>query len=110
MQTLIYVDDVVKSCIRLMGRPRAFSGPVDMGAAEEISTMALAKGIKSLIGSVSKIVTSKTLSEAPRHRPDLKAGREILGSGPATPLETGLMRTVEYFDGLLKAGALSLHH
>ena len=110
MQALIYVDDVVKSCIRLMGRRRAISGPVDIGGAEEISTMALAKGIKSLIGSVSKIVTSKTPSEPPRHRPDLKASHEILGSDPATPLETGLMRTIEYFDGLLKAGALSLHH
>jgi UDP-glucuronate decarboxylase len=32
VQAPSYVDDVVKSCIRLMDRPRAISGPVDIGA------------------------------------------------------------------------------
>jgi UDP-glucuronate decarboxylase len=108
MQSLCYVDDVVKSCIRLMDRPRSITGPIDIGSGEEISTMALAKRIISLTGSRSKIVTSKMISEPPRHRPDLQPNRQILGARPQTSLETGLARTIEYFDDLLKAGTLSL--
>ncbi len=107
MQSLTYVTDVVKACVRLMDRPRAVSGPIDIASGIEISGIGLAKRILSLTGSSARIVTSKYLSPPARHRPDLEPGHEILGWTPGTTLDDGLTRTIEYFEALLKAGSLN---
>lgn len=108
LQPLIYVDDVVKSCVRLMHRPKAITGPIDIASEIRIPLAELAERIIALTGSKSEIVLLESAAEPPAHRPDLVPGRETLGWSPATPLDTGLNRTIEYFDALLRAGSLSL--
>jgi nucleoside-diphosphate-sugar epimerase len=41
-----------------------------------------------------------------RRRPDITLARQTLGWEPTVDLRTGLQKTIEYFDGLLREGAL----
>jgi nucleoside-diphosphate-sugar epimerase len=49
---------------------------------------------------------AKLPSDDPRQRqPDITKARRVLGWEPTTPLRDGLVRTIEYFDAVLSAGA-----
>ena len=39
-----------------------------------------------------------------QRQPDIARARELLGWRPTVPLDVGLARTIEYFDGLLARG------
>jgi UDP-glucuronate decarboxylase len=37
-----------------------------------------------------------------QRRPDISKANEVLGWKPITPLEQGLVKTIDYFEGLLQ--------
>jgi UDP-glucuronate decarboxylase len=104
-RSFCYVDDMVDGLIKLMNAPDGFTGPVNMGNADEVSILELAKKIIELTGSSSKIVFKPLPADDPRHRqPVITLAKEKLGWVPRIPLEEGLSKTIAYFDELLRSG------
>ena len=103
-RSFCYVDDLIDGLVRLMNTPHDVTGPINLGNTGEITIREFADTVVRLTGSKSRIVHKELPKDDPRRRcPDItKAGR-ILGWTPTTPLETGLHRTIDYFDRLLRA-------
>ncbi len=106
-RSFCYVDDMVEGIIKMMNSSDDFTGPVNLGNPEEYRIIDLAKKIIDLTGSRSKIVFKPLPQDDPkRRRPDITLAKEKLGWEPRTPLEEGLKKTIEYFEGLLRKGKL----
>ena len=102
-RSFCYVDDLIEGCVRLMGTPDDVTGPVNLGNPQELTVRELASSILRLTGSSSTLVYKPLPSDDPRRRrPDISLANEMLGWRPTASLEMGLMKTVEYFDRLLR--------
>lgn len=103
-RSFCYVDDLVDGLIRLMNTDDAVTGPINLGNPVEFTMKQLAELVLELTGSPSEIVHRPLPSDDPRQRqPDITLAKELLDWTPTAPLKIGLMRTIEYFEGLLKA-------
>jgi UDP-glucuronate decarboxylase len=102
-RSFCYVDDLIDAIVRLMGTVDAVTGPVNIGNPAEFSIRELAEIVIDLTGSRSKIVSRPLPADDPRQRqPDIAMARKVLDWTPRTPLKEGLVRTIAYFDELLK--------
>ncbi len=103
-RSFCYVDDLVEGLIRLMDSADGVTGPINLGNDREVTIGDLAETVVRLTGSKSPIVRSDRPADDPnRRRPDVTLARDTLGWTSSTPLEDGLWRTIDYFDGLLAA-------
>ena len=85
-----------------MATPDEVTGPINLGNTDELSIRELAETVVRLTGTRSSIRHCGQAEDDPhRRQPDIAKARRILGWQPTTPLETGLLRTIEYFDQLL---------
>jgi len=108
MQTraFCYVDDLLDGWLRLMDHTAdEFTGPVNLGNPVETPVLHLAEKILQLVNGKSKIVQARPLPvDDPLQRcPDISLAREKLRWEPKVDLDTGLGRTIEFFDTLLKS-------
>ena len=102
-RSFCYVDDLVDGLMRLMETPDNVTGPINIGNPIEFTIRQLANQIIELTGSKSKIVQRPMPVDDPRQRrPDISKAHDILGWTPKVALKAGLVRTIEYFDALLK--------
>ena len=102
-RSFCYIDDLVDGLVRLMNSPRDVTGPINLGNMSEITIRELAETVIRLTGSKSTIAHKELPEDDPRRRrPDIKKARKVLGWAPTTSLETGLQRTITYFDRLLQ--------
>ncbi|MER5178814.1 UDP-glucuronic acid decarboxylase family protein [Streptomyces sp. NPDC002896] len=106
-RSLCYVDDLVDGVLRMLGS--SIGGPVNLGNPHEVSMLELAHWIRRLTGSHSEIVLVPLPADDPkRRRPDIVVAGAELGWRPRTPVEDGLLRTIEWFvEGMERAGALA---
>jgi len=103
-RSFCYVDDLIEGMTGLMGC-EGITGPVNMGNPAETTILEFAERIIDLTGSGSQIVFRQLPSDDPKQRqPDISLAREKLGWKPEVGLETGLKKTIDYFDELLKKG------
>ena len=101
-RSFCYVDDLVDGLIAMMGTATGVCGPINLGNPDEFTIRQLAETVIELCGSSSTIAFSELPQDDPRQRkPDIARAREILGWEPKAPLREGLIRTIDYFDGLL---------
>lgn len=101
-RSFCYVDDLVDGLIRLMAAPADITGPINLGNPAEFTIRALAERVIALTGSRSRMVFRPLPQDDPRQRcPDITRARTQLEWTPATALDDGLQRTIEYFDQLL---------
>ena len=106
-RSFCYVDDLVDGLIRLMDSPESFTGPVNLGNPVELQVRDLAQRVVALTGSRSMITYRPLPQDDPRQRkPDTTLATQALGWTPSVDLETGLKRTIAYFDDLLRSGAI----
>ncbi|HEX3971889.1 MAG TPA: UDP-glucuronic acid decarboxylase family protein [Stellaceae bacterium] len=97
-----YVDDLLEGWIRLMAAPDDVTGPINIGNPVETTVAELAHKIIDLTGSRSKIEHRPLPVDDPTQRcPDISRAKSLLGWEPKVPLETGLKKTIAYFDRLL---------
>jgi UDP-glucuronate decarboxylase len=102
-RSFCYVTDLIEALVRLMDTPDDFVGPVNLGNAEEFTILELAEETIRLTGSRSTIVFAAQPEDDPRQRrPDIGLARRTLHWAPTVPLADGLVRTIEYFDRLLR--------
>jgi len=100
-RSFCYVDDLIKGMTNLM-ETKDFIGPVNVGNNDEYSILELANMIIKLANSNSKIIFKPLPSDDPiRRKPDLTLAKEKLNYEPQINIETGLKKTIEYFDSIL---------
>jgi UDP-glucuronate decarboxylase len=98
-----YVDDLVEGFIRLMGTPKGFTGPVNIGNPYEFTMLELAQNVIELTGSASQLTFMPLPQDDPKQRqPDISLAKRELDWEPKIQLREGLTKTIEYFDTLLK--------
>ena len=102
-RSFCYVNDLVDGLLRLMETPDEVTGPVNLGNPVEFTIRQLAETVISLTGSSSKIAYRPLPEDDPRQRcPDIGLAQNLLGWTPRVQLRDGLMKTVEYFERLLR--------
>lgn len=101
-----YVDDLIDALLRLMASPSGILGPINLGNPAEFTIGELARKVIELTGSRSKIVYRPLPVDDPlQRRPDIRQAEALLGWRPRTDLDTGLRKTIQYFDDLLASDA-----
>ncbi|MBQ9777146.1 MAG: SDR family oxidoreductase [Lentisphaeria bacterium] len=102
-RSFCYRDDLIDAMIRMMNTPEDVTGPVNIGNPGEFTILELAETVIELTDSKSKIVRMPLPADDPRQRkPDITKAKELLKWQPSTDLKTGLIKTIAYFDDLLK--------
>jgi UDP-glucuronate decarboxylase len=103
-RSFCYVDDLVDGLMRLMETPDDVTGPVNLGTPVEFTIRQLAESVIALTGSSSKIAYRPLPEDDPKQRcPDIGLAKELLAWEPRVQLQDGLMKTIEYFDQLLRS-------
>jgi UDP-glucuronate decarboxylase len=104
-RSFCYIDDLVEGLLRLMDTPDEVTGPINIGNPVEIPVKELASRVVKIVNGKSKIVHTRPLPvDDPLQRcPDITLARNELKWEPKVDLETGLRKTVDYFDKLLKS-------
>jgi UDP-glucuronate decarboxylase len=102
-----YVDDLIDGLVRLMDTPNDVTGPINIGNPKEFTILELASLILKLTNSRSRIVHRPRPPDDPRQRrPDISKANDLLSWAPKTDLSDGLIRTIQYFESLLRDGTL----
>jgi UDP-glucuronate decarboxylase len=102
-RSFCYVDDLVEGFMRMMDTGSDFTGPVNLGNPNEFTIKELAEEVLDLTGSKSQLVNKPLPQDDPRQRqPDISLAREKLGWEPKVQLRAGLIKTIEYFEELLR--------
>ena len=103
-RSFCYVDDLIEGILRMM-QSEDFIGPVNLGNPGEFTVMELAQKVIQLTNSRSQVIPQEKRGDDPtRRRPDISLAQQKLGWQPQVPLEEGLQKTIDYFDGLLQEG------
>jgi UDP-glucuronate decarboxylase len=110
-RSFCYVDDLVDGLLRLMNSPKEITGPINIGNPGEFTIRALAEMVLDLVGSKSRLAFRPLPQDDPRQRkPDISKAQDMLGWNPHVALKDGLLRTISYFDTLLRENDPSLSH
>src|ERR671910_2215925 len=97
-----YVDDLVAGIGRLLESGEHY--PVNIGNPHEMTVLQFAKKILELTESKSEIAYRPLPQDDPQVRqPDITKARKLLGWEPKVELDEGLVKTIDYFRGRLKA-------
>jgi UDP-glucuronate decarboxylase len=104
-RSFCYVDDLVEGALRLMVSPDDVTGPINVGNPNEFTIRQLAEAVIRLLNSKSELIRLPLPQDDPRQRrPDITKAREILRWEPTIQLDEGLLKTINYFDNLVKTG------
>ena len=77
---------------------------MNLGNPVEFTIRQLAETVIALTGSSSKIVYRPLPEDDPRQRcPDISLAKELLAWAPRVQLRDGLMKTIAYFEQLLRS-------
>ncbi len=102
-RSFCYVDDLVDLMVRFMNADDSFTGPMNMGNPGEFTIKELAEKVIDLTGSSSKLSFINLPKDDPKQRkPDISLAQNELGWTPTVKLEDGLLKTISYFNALLK--------
>jgi len=101
-RSFCYVDDLLNGMMALMASDDSITGPVNIGNPGEFTIKELAEKVIFITGSTSTIIHENLPRDDPRQRqPDITMAKSVLGWEPAIPLEKGLVKTIDYFRGVV---------
>ena len=102
-RSFCYIDDLVNGLILLMNSPNSFIGPVNLGNPQEFTIENIAKLIIELTNSNSDIIYKPLPQDDPIQRePDISLAKNKLNWTPTTDIKDGLLKTISYFDCILR--------
>ncbi|HRS96946.1 MAG TPA: SDR family oxidoreductase, partial [Smithella sp.] len=101
-RSFCYVDDMIDGLMKMMNADDDFFGPVNIGNPDEFTIRDLALMVKQLTQSLSAIEFKPLPADDPiQRKPDITLAQKKLNWRPQTSLETGLLKTIEYFRKIL---------
>ena len=104
-RSFCYVSDLIAGIYRLSLSD--YHEPVNIGNPQEMTVKTFAEKIRALCGSTAPIIYKALPVDDPKVRqPNITLARQLLGWSPQVSLDEGLVKTIEYFRGLLQRGAL----
>ncbi len=99
-RSFCYVSDLIEGIYRLFHSTRI--EPTNIGNPVEFTMLELAERVLALTGSASAVEYRPLPDDDPKQRqPDITIARDVLGWEPQVPLAEGLVRTTEYFRGVV---------
>ena len=99
-RSFCYVEDEVEGIYRLF--MNGDSNPTNIGNPVEFTVRQLAEMVVELTGTKASVISEPLPQDDPKVRkPDITRAKTMLGWEPKIPLREGLVRTIEYFRGLL---------
>lgn len=105
-RSFCYVSDLINALVRLMNTPDDVIGPINLGNSQEFTILELATKVIELINSKSEIVFKPLPADDPKQRkPDISLARQVLGWEPKVSLEKGLIKTITFFEELLRSSS-----
>lgn len=98
-----YIDDMVEGLLLAMNHPKAVSESFNIGNARAVVTIfGLAQTVVRVLNSKSKILfTQKDYADVELRVPSVDKARKLLGFEAKVDLEEGILKTAEYFRGLM---------
>ena len=97
-RSFCYIDDMVDALIKFMNLKNNFTGPLNLGNPYEINIFKVAKKIKKLTNSKSKIIFLNLPVDDPiKRKPDISLAKKKLKWKPKISLEIGIKKTIKYF-------------
>jgi len=92
-----FIDDLVNGLMKMMNSDSV--GPINLGNPIELCMKDLATMVIKLTNSSSNIIYKELPEDDPkRRRPDINLAKSILDWSPIIDLETGLKKTINYFN------------
>ncbi|ATC95423.1 UDP-glucuronic acid decarboxylase family protein [Pseudoalteromonas tunicata] len=102
-RSFCYVSDLIDAFLLFMDTPKEVSGPINLGNPVEFTIRELAEKVIALTGSSSKITFAPLPNDDPKQRqPDISLAKKALNWEPKIHLEEGLIKTINYFDNIIK--------
>jgi UDP-glucuronate decarboxylase len=97
-RSFCYVIDTIVGILLTLSSPHCKGEVINIGSSNEIRILDLARKIKKIVQSKSKIVFEPLPEDDPRRRrPDLNKARQLLNWNPEIELEQGLKKTIDWF-------------
>jgi UDP-glucose 4-epimerase len=103
-RSFTYVKDVVRAMMDLMGHPRALGDVFNIGSGTEISINDLARKVKKMTGSNSRVVRipyeeayGEGFEDMERRTPNISKIRKLIGYKPTFSLDEIIGSVIEYF-------------
>ena len=98
-RSFCYIDDLINGFVSLMEAPDTVVGPINLGNPREFTIKQLAELIIEITGTKSQLVFENLPEDDPMQRcPDIELAKRELDWQPLIDLETGLEKTISYFD------------
>ena len=102
-RSFCYVDDLIRGFLGMMDAPNDVTGPMNLGNPGEFTIKQLAEKVVEMTGSKSEISYHPLPQDDPTQRcPNIAAAKKHLDWEPKIPLEQGLVKTVAFFEDLLR--------
>ena len=103
-RSFCYVDDLIEGIYQMMNTSSDITGPVNLGNPIEFTIQELAEKVIRLTNSSSKINYTDLPENDPRRRkPNIDKAKSILNWQPRTDLQSGLKKTIAYFEEELRS-------
>ena len=101
-RSFCYVDDLIDGILLLMESKKDVTGPINLGNPVEYKIKELAEIVIKLTCSKSKISYHTLPGDDPKQRkPNIDLAKNKLGWKPNVRLESGLLKTAEYFKKII---------
>jgi UDP-glucuronate decarboxylase len=101
-RSFCYVDDLVDGIIAMMAHDDDYAGPINLGNPNEFTILELANKVIEITGSSSKIVKYNLPKDDPKQRkPNIEKANILLSWNPKIQLAEGLVKTIDYFRGIV---------
>ncbi len=102
-RSFCYVDDLIDGIIAFMNLDKNEQGPINLGNPSEFTILELAEKVLKLTKSRSKIIFNPLPENDPMQRkPVIKKAQQLIKFSPIINLDSGLERTISYFQQVLE--------
>ncbi|MDE0915958.1 MAG: SDR family oxidoreductase [Planctomycetota bacterium] len=102
-RSFCFMDDLIEGLWRLLNSEESL--PVNIGNPSEMTILEFAQKVVALTGTKSEIVFRELPEDDPKVRqPDITRARTLLNWEPKVDLDTGLARTLEFFQAKVLGG------
>lgn len=97
-RSFCFVDDLIEGLLRLADSD--VTEPVNLGNPAEFTINELADRVAALVGDTGRVSADLPEADPKRRRPDISRAKDRLAWEPKVELESGLEKTVRYFESL----------